>query len=127
MVAFITGLRVKQPFTLAAQTRRRLSTVEHLLSCKQVAAIMQIDLKKVQRLARTGVIPSIRLGSVYRFRETTLDAWIEDNEVSERKSTKKDAQERGTSLGVSVSGRERDDEAAYAESMRLCVRGIGKG
>src|ERR1700727_284812 len=77
--------------------------MEHLLSVHQVAAIMGIHHKKVQRLARTGAIPSIKIGAVYRFRETTLEAWMEDNEVSKRQSAEEDTQERRASLGVSLS------------------------
>ena|ERR1700679_3644899 len=59
--------------------------MENLLDVHQVAAIMRIHHKKVQRLARTGVLPCIKVGAVYRFRQGALEGWIE---VSERKSTK---------------------------------------
>ena len=55
-----------------------------MLDVHEVAAIMRIHHKKVQRLARTGVLPCIKVGAVYRFRKEVLENWIE---VSERKST----------------------------------------
>lgn len=72
--------------------------MEHLLDAKQVAAIMGIDWRKVHRLARAGVLPHIKVGCEYRFRESTLEAWIEDNEISERKSS-----QAGPVVGVQVS------------------------
>lgn len=88
--------------------------MEHLLTVNQVAAILGIYHKKVQRLARTGVLPCIKVGSAYRFRESTLEAWVEDNEISERKPAK--AQRK---LGVPVQGRSGDDETENPQGLRI--------
>jgi excisionase family DNA binding protein len=50
--------------------------MEPLLSVRDVASLLSIHHKKVQRLARTGVIPCLKIGAVYRFRAATLEAWI---------------------------------------------------
>jgi excisionase family DNA binding protein len=47
-----------------------------LLTAKNVASLFGVDLKKVQRLARTGVLPSLKIGAVYRFRPEALEAWM---------------------------------------------------
>ena|ERR1700744_6157330 len=73
--------------------------MQPLLNTHQVAAIIGLHVKKVQRLARTGALPCIKFGAVYRFRVETLEAWMERNEISERKST-----QAGPELGVPVQG-----------------------
>jgi excisionase family DNA binding protein len=50
--------------------------MEPLLSTKDVTSLFGVDLKKVQRLARTGVLPSLKIGAVYRFRPEALEAWV---------------------------------------------------
>jgi excisionase family DNA binding protein len=47
-----------------------------LLNVHDVATLLCIHHKKVQRLARTGVLPALKVGAVYRFRPSTLHAWI---------------------------------------------------
>jgi excisionase family DNA binding protein len=53
-----------------------MSKMEPLLSVRDVASLLNIHHKKVQRRVRTGVLPCIKVGSVYRFRPSMLDAWI---------------------------------------------------
>jgi excisionase family DNA binding protein len=50
--------------------------MDSLLTVHDVAELLTIHHKKVQRLARTGVIPCIKIGAVYRFRREALEAWI---------------------------------------------------
>ena len=50
--------------------------MKSLLTAKDVACRLNIDIKKVQRLARTGVLPCIKIGAVYRFSSSALDAWV---------------------------------------------------
>ena len=76
--------------------------MKSLLTAKDVACRLNIDIKKVQRLARTGVLPCIKVGAVYRFRQEVLEDWIE---VSERKST-----QAGPVVGVPVQGFPGDTE-----------------
>jgi excisionase family DNA binding protein len=50
--------------------------MEALLSVHDVAQLLAIHHKKVQRLARTGVLPCIKIGAVYRFQPASLQAWL---------------------------------------------------
>lgn len=50
--------------------------MEPLLSVHDVAELLAIHHKKVQRLARTGVLPCIKIGAVYRFQPGVLQAWV---------------------------------------------------
>ncbi len=54
--------------------------MEPLLDVQQVAELLRIHHKKVQRLARTGALPCIKVGAVYRFRAATLEKWIRGKE-----------------------------------------------
>jgi len=95
--------------------------MENLLDVHQVSAIMRIHHKKVQRLARTGVLPCIKIGAVYRFRAAALEAWMETHEVSERKS----AQGR-SELGVSVQRLGGHTEAEDAKRNRIPISRLGQ-
>lgn len=50
--------------------------MEPLISAKQAADLLGIHPQKLRRLCRAGVIPCIKIGAVYRFRRSTLDAWL---------------------------------------------------
>jgi excisionase family DNA binding protein len=100
--------------------------MDTMLTAKQVAAIMCIDLKKVQRLARTGVLPCIKIGAVYRFEPEALKGWIKD-EISKRVPTKETAQEWAERVGVSVSGHKRDNAPENASGIPVPLTGYGKG
>jgi len=50
---------------------------EPLLSDTQVGKLLGLHPKTVQRLARAGEIPSIRIGRKWRYRATELNRWVE--------------------------------------------------
>ncbi len=47
-----------------------------LLTADQVAEILQISKARVYDNARSGIIPSVRIGRLIRFSEKALDDWI---------------------------------------------------
>jgi len=49
---------------------------EPLLSDAQAADLLGLHAKTVQRLARTGELPAVRIGRYWRFRVSALNAWI---------------------------------------------------
>lgn len=50
---------------------------EHLLTADEVAEWLCIDRQRVYRLARDGMLSSIRLGNnTLRFRKTEIDRWL---------------------------------------------------
>jgi excisionase family DNA binding protein len=51
-------------------------TFEPLLSDSQVGQLLGLHPKTVQRLARSGEIPSVRVGRKWRYRATALEAWL---------------------------------------------------
>jgi len=50
--------------------------IEPLINSEQAAAILQINEKTVRRMAADGLIPGLRIGKLWRFRASALDAWV---------------------------------------------------
>lgn len=49
---------------------------ERLMTVDEVADILRVNRLRVYELARTGVIPSVRMGRQVRFAPTALREWI---------------------------------------------------
>ena len=58
---------------------------EPLLTADEAAEHLRIHVKTLQRLAREGRVPSVRMGKYWRFRLSSLDRWVTtiQNEVSQ--------------------------------------------
>lgn len=50
--------------------------MENLIDCVQAGEILGICPKTVKRMAGKGRLPAMKVGRVWRFRETELDSWI---------------------------------------------------
>ena len=48
-----------------------------LLNSLQAAALLGIDDKTLQRMARRKELPAIKVGRLWRFRKPDLDSWME--------------------------------------------------
>lgn len=48
-----------------------------LLDSVSASAILLIHPKTLQRIARSGQIPAVRIGKLWRFRRSDLEKWIE--------------------------------------------------
>jgi excisionase family DNA binding protein len=61
------------------------SLFEPLLTADEAAEHLRIHVKTLQRLARDGRVPSVRMGKYWRFRLSSLDRWVTtiQNEVSQ--------------------------------------------
>ena len=49
---------------------------EPLITAERAAELLGIHPKTVKRLAGEGVIPGMRIGKLWRFRESVLDTWM---------------------------------------------------
>jgi excisionase family DNA binding protein len=65
----------------AFQTSGTSPTVlfEPLLDDKQAGEMLGLHPKTLQRLARRGEIPAVRIGRYWRYRASVLNEWIEVN------------------------------------------------
>jgi len=54
--------------------------IEQLLTPGDVAAMLAIPRLQVIRQARLWSIPAIKIGKTWRFRKSSIDAWLTDKE-----------------------------------------------
>lgn len=50
---------------------------EPLIDSANAAELLGIHEKTLQRMARDGRVPAIRIGKFWRFRKTDLNAWVQ--------------------------------------------------
>jgi len=51
---------------------------EPLIDANEAARLLKIHPRTIKRMAAKGEIPGKRIGSVWRFRRSLLDAWFEE-------------------------------------------------
>ena len=56
------------------------SLFEPLLTAEEAAAHLRIHTKTLQRIARAGAVPCVRMGKYWRFRLSALDVWVRSHE-----------------------------------------------
>jgi excisionase family DNA binding protein len=49
---------------------------EPLLTSREAASLLQINIATLQRMARSGLLPAIKIGKLWRFRKSQLDEWL---------------------------------------------------
>ena len=49
---------------------------EPLLDTEQAATLLRIHPKTLQKLARAGTVEGVRIGKLWRFRASALNAWL---------------------------------------------------
>jgi len=68
-----TGIELEAP-------RQALSCMSHgietLLTTKEASQVLKIHPKVLERMAKRGEVPALKVGKFWRYRATTLDAWI---------------------------------------------------
>ena len=52
---------------------------EHLMDIREVAVYLRLKESTVYTWAQEGILPAFRLGRLWRFRRTDLDAWLENH------------------------------------------------
>ena len=51
--------------------------IETLLTTKEASQVLKIHPKVLERMAKRGEVPALKVGKFWRYRATTLDAWID--------------------------------------------------
>ncbi|MBN1672413.1 MAG: helix-turn-helix domain-containing protein [Kiritimatiellae bacterium] len=59
-----------------------MSPDKKYLSLEEVAELLGVNYQLIYRLARSGELPAVRLGRVYRVAESDLDAYLEKSKTS---------------------------------------------
>jgi len=58
--------------------------MEVLLTSKEASQVLKIHPKVLERMAKRGEVPALKVGRFWRYRATTLDAWINSKLQSNR-------------------------------------------
>jgi len=53
-----------------------MQVFEPLLTTEEAARLLGIHPKTLQKFARAGKVPAIRIGDLWRFRASELDLWV---------------------------------------------------
>jgi excisionase family DNA binding protein len=51
---------------------------EPLVTAERAAELLKLHPKTVKRLAHSGELPAMKIGRVWRFRKSSLDAWMSE-------------------------------------------------
>ena len=74
-----SALESRSPLPVS-RGERLLDSVPHgievLLTSKEASQILKIHPKVLERMAKRGEVPALKVGKFWRYRATTLDAWI---------------------------------------------------
>jgi excisionase family DNA binding protein len=78
----------------ASHVGRSLSASNHrieiLLTSKQASEVLKIHPKVLERMAKRGEVPALKVGKFWRYRATMLDAWINSRLQSGRQPRRMD-------------------------------------
>jgi excisionase family DNA binding protein len=74
-------LETELPSLLSPSSREGLLSslphgIEGLLTTKEASQILKIHPKVLERMAKRGEVPALKVGKFWRYRATALDAWI---------------------------------------------------
>ena len=62
----------------------RTNSVEALLSTREASEILKVHPKVLERMAKRGDVPALKVGKFWRYRASVLDAWIDSRLKSSR-------------------------------------------
>jgi excisionase family DNA binding protein len=70
----------KPASVLEPKSTQQLSRVSHgveaLLTSNEAALVLKIHPKVLERMAKRGEVPALKVGKFWRYRASALDAWI---------------------------------------------------
>lgn len=58
---------------------------EQILTIKEVADFLKLTEKTAYRLAAEGKLPGFKVGGGWRFKQSDIDAWIEESKAGHKK------------------------------------------
>jgi len=54
---------------------------KEIMTVKQISEYLQMDEHTVYKLARTGLIPSLKIAGQWRFKKDVIDKWISEQSL----------------------------------------------
>ena len=58
------------------------ATLEPVVDSEEAARFLNINPKTLQKMARNGAVPGYRIGKLWKFRISDLDAWLRSKVIS---------------------------------------------
>ncbi|MET0411365.1 MAG: helix-turn-helix domain-containing protein [Polyangiaceae bacterium] len=58
-----------------------MMTLKHMLTVKEVAALLRVSTQTLYKMLEQGQIPAVRVGSQWRFDRDKVESWIESQGV----------------------------------------------
>jgi excisionase family DNA binding protein len=58
------------------------ATLEPVVDSEEAARFLNINTKTLQKMARNGAVPGYRIGKLWKFRISDLDAWLRSKVIS---------------------------------------------
>jgi PTS system nitrogen regulatory IIA component len=62
-------------------------TEERLMSIKEVAEYLQVDMSTLYLWSQRGQIPAMKVGKMWRYRRSEIDAWLDEHRTPPVKET----------------------------------------
>jgi excisionase family DNA binding protein len=59
-----------------------IATLEPVVDSEEAAKFLNINPKTLQKMARKGSVPGYRIGKLWKFRISDLDAWLRSKVIS---------------------------------------------
>lgn len=76
-IVFVSRLAMdKKPVQSAGPVPGRPIHIEPMYDSHEVASQCKVSEKSLQRWARSGKIPAVKLGKLWRFRKSAIDEWM---------------------------------------------------
>lgn len=72
----------KKPVQSVGRTEPDAVGIERLYDVQEVALQCRVSEKSLQRWARAGKIPALKMGKLWRFRKSAIDRWMETRVAS---------------------------------------------
>jgi excisionase family DNA binding protein len=63
-------------------TRTNTHSAPAFLKTEEVLAYLRVTPRTIYRLIRSGALPAVRIGRQWRFRQSDLDRWLDQQRVS---------------------------------------------
>jgi len=72
----------KKPPQSVLSAEARAVDIEPLYDAHEIASRCKVSEKSLHRWARAGLIPAVKFGKLWRFRKSSIDAWIDSKMAS---------------------------------------------
>ena len=77
-----TGTRFPQASDSEVVGFEPAATLEPVVDSEEAARFLNINPKTLQKMARNGAVPGYRIGKLWKFRISDLDAWLRSKVIS---------------------------------------------